>query len=266
MHPSNKTSRVGPYHFPGDPRFGASLSVLKDDVRALRENKMLSTRLLDFVIQRGAPHPTPSPSAISASQVKPKGNDRMYVGSLGTNTFLIKQANALLGVQTKQSTKKIDGIKAKMKSYSDDTISNGSKLAIPLIFSKHFFVVVLECWGRTVGFYNSIQCHDLNMTCTRLTRKTMALHSELAVFLQDFHQFVLNFVVCDGVLESVHLERALLPPQDVMYYPCPSQQNDIDCGLFAVAVILHLIDSIGVEKNTFDQSSITNLRKDLACL
>jgi Ulp1 protease family, C-terminal catalytic domain len=258
MHPS-----VGPYHFPGDPRFGVSLSVEQDDVRALRENQMLSTRLLDFVIQRGAPRPSQSPSAISASRVKPKGNDRMYVGSLGANTF-IKQANALFGVQTKQSTKKIDGIKAKMKSYSDDTISNGSKLAIPLIFSKHFFVVVLECWGRTVGFYNSIHCYDSNMTCTRLTRKTMALHSELAIFLQDFHQFVLNFVVCDGVLESVRLESAILPPKDVMYYPCPSQQNGIDCGLFAVAVILHLIDGIVVEKNTFDQSSITNLRKELA--
>ena len=49
-----------------------------------------------------------------------------------------------------------------------------------------------------------------------------------------------------------------------MYYPYPSQNNDINCGLFAVVVVLHIIDGIAVEKTTFDQSSITDLRKELA--
>ena len=42
-------------HFPGDPRFGIALSVTQEDVLALREDKMLSTRLLDFLIQQAAP-------------------------------------------------------------------------------------------------------------------------------------------------------------------------------------------------------------------
>jgi len=44
--------------FPGDPRFEIALSVTDEDVRNLRENRMLRTHLLDFLIQQAAPTAT----------------------------------------------------------------------------------------------------------------------------------------------------------------------------------------------------------------
>jgi hypothetical protein len=81
--PSNKSKqKIDPCHFPGDPRFGIPLSLIQEDLLSLRENKMLSTRLLDFLIQQGAPPPSHT-------------TDNIYVGSLSTH-FYIRQANALL--------------------------------------------------------------------------------------------------------------------------------------------------------------------------
>ena len=164
---------------------------------------------LEVVIQRGSPRPSSSSFAIHGSQCNQNCDNRIYAGGLGTN-FFVKQANALLCEQTKRSKKKIEGIKANMKSHSDDTISIGSKIAIPLILKCHFFVVV-ECCGNTVGFYKSVQCYDSNMSCTRITRRTLA-RSELAIFLQDFHHFILNFIVCDRFRELVEHESDLSPP------------------------------------------------------
>jgi hypothetical protein len=42
--------------------------------------------------------------------------------------------------------------------------------------------------------------------------------------------------------------------------PCPQQQNGVDCGLFAVAIILHLLEGIEVTETLFCQKDISNLR------
>jgi len=64
--------------FPGDPRFTFALSAHADDVQALHNNQYLSTNLLDYLIQRGAPSPTPPPSV--ASQDEDTVIPPLYVG------------------------------------------------------------------------------------------------------------------------------------------------------------------------------------------
>jgi Ulp1 family protease len=49
----------------------------------------------------------------------------------------------------------------------------------------------------------------------------------------------------------VHSNAELL--KKVSYHECPSQQNSIDCGLFCVGVVLHLMDGINVNSTTFSQ-------------
>jgi hypothetical protein len=49
----------------------------------------------------------------------------------------------------------------------------------------------------------------------------------------------------------------------VHYCDCPIQKNGFDCGLFAVGVVLHLIEGIDVTRETFRQQDITNLRSTL---
>jgi hypothetical protein len=50
----------------------------------------------------------------------------------------------------------------------------------------------------------------------------------------------------------------------VEFDECPPQTNGHDCGLFAVAVLLHLIEGKEVTSQTFRQSDVMILLKKLA--
>jgi hypothetical protein len=50
----------------------------------------------------------------------------------------------------------------------------------------------------------------------------------------------------------------------VQFDECPSQTNGHNCGLFADAVVLHLVGGKEVNSQTFRQSNITKLRRKLA--
>ncbi|KAI2502799.1 hypothetical protein MHU86_11623 [Fragilaria crotonensis] len=53
----------------------------------------------------------------------------------------------------------------------------------------------------------------------------------------------------------------------VFYQSCPEQQNGFDCGLFAVAVCLHLAEQKPVDPNSFAQCNVTEARRLLShCL
>jgi hypothetical protein len=247
--PSNKSKqKIDPCHFPGDPRFGIPLSLIQEDLLSLRENKMLSTRLLDFLIQQGAPPPSHT-------------TDNIYVGSLSTH-FYIRQANALLleAHGKKQHVKKIAKIRSTLQGFK--TAAAGSKLVIPLIFDQHFFVVVIELSGtRGPEFYNSVKCYDSLRHSVRISK----LHpgrSSISDFLADFHQFVLNFILSGQKHQQV-TATAAVSSTNVHFHPCPSQSNGIDCGLFAVAIVLHIIDGVSVDDTIFDQGCITQLRTEL---
>jgi hypothetical protein len=49
------------------------------------------------------------------------------------------------------------------------------------------------------------------------------------------------------------------------FWSCPGQDNSIDCGLFSVGVVLHLLANLDVESNTFNQANVSHLQNFLAC-
>ena len=106
MPPKKKPRRaaVETSSFPGDPRFSIALSAHAEDVQALQENKYLSTNLLDYLIQRGAPSPTPLllPSQDEDVSVPPA----LYIGGLAT-TFFIEKANELVLESTSRKSLEI---------------------------------------------------------------------------------------------------------------------------------------------------------------
>ena len=53
-------------------------------------------------------------------------------------------------------------------------------------------------------------------------------------------------------------------PSNVQFHPCPGQSNCVDCGLFAVGVVLHIIDGIPIDASIFDQVCISRLRTELS--
>jgi hypothetical protein len=55
------------------------------------------------------------------------------------------------------------------------------------------------------------------------------------------------------------LNHITLPSDDdlirfdiIGFHQCPGQYNDIDCGLFCIAVVLHLLDFKPVTEDTFN--------------
>ena len=50
----------------------------------------------------------------------------------------------------------------------------------------------------------------------------------------------------------------------VEYNNCPGQLNGIDCGLFAIGVVLHLFDGIEVDRDTFTHRNCSRLRLKLS--
>ena len=139
-----KKKRV-PCHFPGDPRFGIPLSVMERDLESLRNNDMLSTNLLDFLIQQGAPSPA-SPRVTGISQPGSHHQcQQVYVGGLSTH-FFITQANALCSKaeRTADDRRKIANIQKALKGFSSATVTSGSTLIVPLIFRHHFLSWLLN--------------------------------------------------------------------------------------------------------------------------
>ncbi|KAG9305060.1 hypothetical protein G9A89_000533 [Geosiphon pyriformis] len=65
-------------------------------------------------------------------------------------------------------------------------------------------------------------------------------------------------------LHSKHLlEDTELVLCDAAYERCPQQRNAYDCGLFAVAAVLHLLDGHTTTEDLFHQNDITNLRQHI---
>ena len=125
-------------------------------MQALHENEHLSTNLLDYLIQRGAPSPTPP---LLPSQDEDISAPPLYIGGLAT-TFFIEKANELVLQST--SRKSLEIIRTSLKSYKATTLARGSKLVVPMVHKSHFFVLVIELTGKHgCEFYKQgIECYD----------------------------------------------------------------------------------------------------------
>ncbi|KAG7343092.1 Ulp1 protease family protein [Nitzschia inconspicua] len=59
------------------------------------------------------------------------------------------------------------------------------------------------------------------------------------------------------------LEKQEYIVQQAVFRNCPKQSNSHDCGLFAVAVIWHLLEGKEVHSSVFTQGDIATLRQAL---
>ena len=80
-----------------------------------------------------------------------------------------------------------------------------------------------------------------------------------AAIVAEVNDFFNNFVLHKSEhTHWVHSNAELL--KKVSYHECPSQLNGIDCGLFCVGVVLHLLDGINVNSTTFSHHDCSRLR------
>ena len=249
-------------HFPTDPRYGVRISPTPDDLQALGDRKMLTSRLLDCLLQFSAPPPN---DANSASHV--------FLGSLGTRAYM-QSSNALLDIDReealtpanrKRKQAKITGIRSTFDCLFPNNKDNVTKtLIIPIVDALHFFVLVLEFNFISPEFFLTFEYYD---SLRRSSRGGSASIVGTAPFLVacEVRDFFFNFVLYDdNKYKSIRRPSTADLLADICFHHCPSQYNNIDCGLFCVAVVLHVLDEKPITKDTFNFNHCILLRSKLA--
>ena len=130
-----------------------------------------------------------------------------------------------------------------------------------MIYGSHCFVLVIECSGISRGFYKSVQCYN-SFDAKKARREVQGGMPEVNDFVEDYHRFLVDYVVC-GSSHRFSLRFPSSAPKNIDFCTCPKQRNGIECGLFAVAVVLHIIDGIPVTVDTFSQEIIPALSNNL---
>jgi hypothetical protein len=163
-------------HFPSNPRFAVRISPAQDDLQALGDREMLSSRLLDCLIQRSAP----PPDLESPFQV--------YLGSLGTRSYM-QSCNALVDANRDSvSPKDWNRIQAKIKGirstfdrlFRDCNDEEASKrLIIPIVEGSHFYVLVVDFNFTYPHFFLSLEYYD---SLRRSSRAEPEIHQGTPAF------------------------------------------------------------------------------------
>ena len=243
--------------FPGDPRFSARLDPLKEDVEQLGNKEMLSTRLLDCLLQRACP-PQELGSGRELFHVSALSG-REYIGSVNAWSEELTGGRPL-PAQRRLLTENIRTLRLRLAKAFQMEKEVMNRLCIPIVESSHFFVVVVEFNPSNPDFFVSISFYD---SMRRSTRGSRAVPAAAAAIVAEVNEFFNNFVLYKREHQVwVHSNAELL--KKVLYHDCPLQLNGIDCGLFCVGVVLHLLDGINVDSSTFSHQDCSRLRLRLS--
>ena len=245
-------------HFPGDPRFSGWISPSSDDTSALSTNDWLSTLLLDCILQRSVP-----PQEVISMNTS-------HIGSLGIHAYM-NACNDLIRNDPAQQVvedaltkgrkiariRNIARIWKQMKDCFHAANTIISRLLIPIVLGSHFFVLCLDCCFSTPEFVANVILYD------SLKRRTRHVNHNVITIVKDVNFFLQSFILHEKKHEHLReTDKALIGR--LHYGDCPIQDNGFDCGLFAVGIVLHLIEGKDIYSETFTQKHITNLRSRLA--
>ena len=246
--------------FPGDPRFEAFVfTPTNDDVGALKKNQWLSTNLLDLILQRAGTRYDPFTDPFSP-----------LLGSLGAEAYISsmnltaslerKQVNTLL--DWKRNQESVERLRRRLAFLTRQPLSTRNKtyrLIIPMVNPPdqvgHFFVACFEFSIHCRNFFTNVAFYDsLERAATRIYRGSTA-----AKLVAKVNAFMKYYVLHQDVHRHLHQsDGAVL--RTVTYESCPHQLNGYDCGIFAVAVCLHLSERHLVDTTVFEQNDATLAR------
>jgi hypothetical protein len=249
-------------YFPTDPRYGVKISPTPNDLKALGDRQMLNSHLLDCLLQRSAPPP------IEETRFQ------VYLGSLGTRSYM-ESCNALVNVDRgplapsnwNRIQAKIKGIRSTFDHLFSDVMDDDATktLIIPIVNALHFFVLVVQFNFECPELFLHFEYYD---SLRRSSRGGPGIMQGTPAWLIvcEVRAFFFNFVLHDK-----NKFNYITPPTDddllnhmIGFHQCPGQYNDIDCGLFCIAVVLHLLDDKPVTEGTFNFNHCILLRSKLA--
>ena len=104
-----------------------------------------------------------------------------------------------------------------------------------------------------ISFYDSIV----------RAKKRIHQASTAAAMVKMVNLFFNNFILHEKKYLSLRQSDTEVLKR-VHYKDCPSQENGHDCGIFAVATVLHLAEHIPLTSKSFLQTHVTKARLELA--
>jgi len=246
-------------HINGDPRFASSLSPFKEDVESLLHNRWLSTNLVDYLIQQGCPNPFLSDDDNDSKK------SFVYVGNLfalSTNGYINQQieVHSNLNIRTihRQAKRAYDSFKDGVERIAAHYSTFAFIFPLHHEDPGHYNVLYVVGHINSSLFYDTVQCYDsMKLSGTIPNDNNSEFHNKL----KRFNKFIVTFLlpsIYSSVNENDYYEELL---KKFQFCSCPQQKNGSDCGLFAMALILHIVDGIHVDANTFSQESISQLRQ-----
>ena len=135
-----------------------------------------------------------------------------------------------------------------------------NRLLIPIVNSHHFFVLCLDFCFNSRNFFDNICFYD---SLHRSSRLITVKHTNAVIeIMESVNAFFCAFVLHEKKYHLLHQHHNNVLNR-VTYGHCPVQTNGYDCGLFAVIVVLHLVEGTRLNTDTFDQKDISNLRSKL---
>jgi len=258
--------------FPGDPRFEKmKIFVTDEDLDQLSNNEMLSTRLLDCLLQQAAPPPLLHDDFAT------------YLGGFGSKSYF-ETSNEIFDKEETSRTiadkRRINAIQSSVaflrpredksngtataraggrnKKFNDEGNKKGqdeAALVIPVIDGRHFYVLIFYLKLEfSDNYFGAVYCYDsLRRRSTRLNAD-----SPVAKVVKQVERFFRNFVLFEK--ENVAPPTTTCNLQKVAFPDCPKQSNSVDCGLFCLGFVLHFLYRVPLNSKAFEQRHCTALR------
>ncbi|KAI2492021.1 hypothetical protein MHU86_22546 [Fragilaria crotonensis] len=152
--------------------------------------------------------------------------------------------------------KKIAKIRSRLEHVFDLHNDCVNRLIVPVVEDVHFFVFVVDFNQACPDFFINVHFYD---SLRRSTRASANLPSDSSEIVAEVNDFLCNFVLHRP--EHNHLQRAHYEVlEKLKYQECPQQLNGIDCGLFCVGVVLHILDGKTIDRDAFSKEHVTELR------
>jgi hypothetical protein len=255
-----RRNRRKPVHnFPSDPRYAPmTLQATASELACLGGEVFLSTGVLDLIIQC-----TALPRDASKEPVPP------MIASLGAMPFISSSNDTA-------SMKREEVCLDEVWNAYQDTIYNlrcvlaplldpkpppdvPQRLIIPVVEGCHFFVGCFDFSVLDPGFFVDISFYDsLQRSRKRLPESSIPLN-----IVRQVNHFFNTYLIHEEKFARLRQPDATLVRR-VQYKACPEQKNGFDCGIFAVAIVLHLSERLEVKTDTFSQADVTKARSNLA--
>ena len=172
---------------------------------------------------------------------------------------------AVADLEWNKYQEQIDRVRGRFKNFLNHSIQEGDvpqRLVFPIVSPPdqigHFFVACFDFSVNHPHFFVDVCFYDsLERSQKRIHRSSTA-----ATYVKKVNTFFKNFILHEDKYQHLHRTDAQLLHR-VQYKDCPPQANGYDCGIFAVAVVLHLLERKPVDTTTFSQSNVTEARKEL---